>query len=336
VAGARDYIYIALAVGAVFGALFLLTGSWPPVVTVQSNSMMHVDADEYRSGEGDTRPEDVGFGRLGTIDPGDLVLVDAVDDAEAIQTFAGADEGRYGSDGDVLVFKRTGTGVDLTVIHRAMTYVEPDGEGENRTYTVEWTDEWDEPPESLATCEREPEYTCTFGARGVSIPEIGVYECPSTGQPQTGGLGQQRCQDREPKPFLGPGFITKGDNEATNPTADQAPAGPGQTPLNDQPVAMQQVQGVARGELPALGVLKVAFSGSEIHNADVQSHPYFLRIGNMVAPADIWGVAFVELVAISASPIVTTIARHWWEGRDEERSPELSALRQAAHGREGS
>lgn len=329
-AGARDYVYIALAVGLVFGLLFVITGSWPPVVTVQSNSMMHVNETEYRSGSGDTRTDNTSFGRLGTIDPGDLVLVDSVDDPEDVQTFANASDERYGLPGDALVFKRTGTGADLTVIHRAMTYVEPDGEGRNRTYTVEWTDAWRPPPEELATCQREPHYTCTFDERGVFIPELGVYECPSGGPARSGGLGSQRCPAPEPKPFLGPGFITKGDNEATNPGADQAPTRRGESALNPQPVAMEQVQGVARGEVPALGLIKVAFSGTEIHNADIQDHDYYLRIGNMVAPIDLWLLAAIEVGAISASPIVTTIAREWWEGRDEERAPELAALRNAA------
>lgn len=336
-AGARDYVYIALAVGLVFGALFAITGSWPPVVTVQSNSMMHVNESEYGSGSGDTRAEDVGFGRLGTIDPGDLVLVDSVDDPDEIQTFANAEDERYGHPGDVLVFQRTGTGTDLTVIHRAMAYVETDGEDRNRTYTVEWTDEWRPPPEDLATCEREPVHTCTFGAEGVFIPELGVYECPPGGPPQAGGLGEDRCPDPQPKPFLGPGFLTQGDNAATNPGADQAPPRTGEAALNPQPVAMQQVEGVARGELPALGLLKVAFSGTEIHNAEIQDHDYYVRIGNVVAPVDLWVIAVVEIGVLSASPIATTILRQWWEGRHEERVPELSALRRAARRRgEGS
>ncbi|PSG96187.1 hypothetical protein BRD56_11700 [Thermoplasmatales archaeon SW_10_69_26] len=332
--GLRDYVYIALAVVAVFGVLFAVTGSWPPVLTVQSNSMMHVNETEYRAGQGHARAEDVGFGRTGTIDPGDLVLVESVDDPEDIETFAGSDDTRYGDDGDALVFQRTGSGTDLTIVHRAMTYVEAEGEGDNRTYTVEWTEEWLLPPEELATCSREPSFRCTFDERGVFIPEIGVFECPQSGPPSRGGLGESRCENPTPKPFLGSGFLTKGDNEATNPGADQAPTRRGETALNPQPVVMEQIRGVARGELPALGVWKVAFSGTQIHNAEVQNHDYFLRIGNMVAPADVWALAFGELVAISASPIATTIGRQLWEGRDEERVPELSVLRRAAEGKE--
>jgi signal peptidase I len=329
VAGVRDYVYIALAVGSVFALLFVITGSWPPVLTVQSNSMMHVNATEYDSGGGDTRADGVGFGRVGTIDPGDLVLVDSVDGPEDVQTYAHGNDTRYGAPGDALVFKRVGTGTDLTIVHRAMTYVSPDGEGRNRTYTVDWTDEWDEPPEELATCSREPTYTCTFNSRGVFIPEIGVYRCSEGGAPQTGGLASPECPNPQPKPFRGPGFITKGDNEATNPGADQAPTRRGEEPLNPQPVVMEQIQGVARGEVPALGLWKIAFSGTKIHNAAVQDHDYFLRVGNVVAPVDVWALAFGELV-------VTTIGRQLWEGRTEERAPELSALRGAIRDRRGS
>lgn len=330
----RDYVYIALAVGVGFGGLYVVTGSWPPVVAVQSNSMMHVNATEYSFGEGDTRAEGVGFGRLGTLDPGDLVLVDGVDSLDEVDTYAGSDGESYGRPGDVVVFRHVGQGADLTVMHRAMAKVTVDGEGTNRTYTVQWTDEWSPPPEQLATCSREPEYTCTFDARGVFLPEIGVYECPSgSGPSRSGGLGSQRCANPQPKPFLGPGLLTKGDNVVTNSGADQAPPRRGQKALNPQPVALEQIRGVARGEVPALGLFKVAFSGSEIHNSRIGEHPYYLRIGNMVAPVDLWVLALGEVGLLSGTPVAVTIGRQLWEGRGRDRAPELATLRSAARER---
>lgn len=300
----RDFVYIALAVGALFGGLYLYTGVWPPVVVVESNSMMHVDAQEYNQHTGKAYGEGVGFGRLGTLDPGDLVLIKEVDGFEEIETFAHSRATHYGDRGDVIAFQATG-GEQPTVVHRAMTFVRVSGEGRNLTYTVDWTNEWPEPDD--ADCFRDPEYVCRFGIGGVTIEPLGIVD--------------QR--------FLGPGIITQGDNAATNPGADQSRTGDQATALNPQPVVTQQITGVVRGELPAIGLLKLAFSGDTVLNAQIQEHPYFLRIGNMVAPVDLWLLLLGEIATLSAAPVLFAIGRNVWAGRDVERVEELSVLREA-------
>jgi signal peptidase I len=330
VAGLRDYVYIALAVGAVFGALALYAGNWPPVLTVESNSMMHVNESELRGAKGDTRPEDMPFGRPGTLDPGDLFIVKSVDDPrEDITTYAEASESSYGDRGDVIVYDRTGKGRDLTVVHRAMTYVNVSGNGSDRTYTVQWTDEWLVPPEDISTCERGPEYKCTFDNRGVFLPELGIYDCEGSS-----GIRGGTCEQRVPKPFLGSGFITKGDNVVTNDGADQGYVARGD-PLNPQPVVDRQIQGTAKGEIPAIGLYRLAISGEVVRNYRAQDHPHFLRFGNMVAPLDLWAVAIVEGVAIMAAPAMGSAGLHYYRGREEERVGELAALRKAASRKRG-
>lgn len=300
----RDFLYIALAVGAIFGALFLYTGVWPPVVVVESNSMMHVDAREYQDNAGTTFGEDVGFGRLGTVDPGDLVMIKDVDSFAEIETFAHGDQRNYGMRGDVIAFQATGGGGGLTVVHRAMTYVQVQGQGENLTYIVDWTNRWPEP--ETAECAREPAYVCKFGPRGVTIEPLDIVD----------------------KRFLGPGLITKGDNVATNPGADQARLAEGREGLNPQPVVMKQIKGTVHHELPGIGLLKLAFTGDTVLNSQAQDHPYFLRIGNMVAPVDLWLVLLGEIVALAAAPVVFAVGRGLWRARTMERSEELSVLQE--------
>lgn len=306
----KDFLYITLAVGALFGALWVYTGVWPPMVTVQSNSMMHVDPQEYQRGDGDTLGEDVGFGRLGTLDPGDLVLIKDVERSSEIATFAHPDGTSYGQPGDVIAFSAQADGRDFTVIHRAITHVTVRTEPEVR-YIVDWTDRWTEP--QGAQCARDPAYTCVFNQTGVTIPEMGLFN----------------------QPLAHSGFLTKGDNVASNPGIDQAPARRGQDALKPNPVQLEEIRGTAEGELPALGLLKLAFTGETILNAEIQDHDYYLRVGNMVAPFDLWIVLVLELVAFSAAPFLWTVGRDAWRGRDAERGPELSVLQEAHRDAQG-
>ena len=103
----------SLAIGLVIlllGSMTIATGSYPPMVVVESGSMMH----------------DPEKGSVGAIDPGDLVLVMSPDRHEII-TFAEAtqDGGEHdgyethGMPGDVIIFRKNG-GSDTPVIHRAL------------------------------------------------------------------------------------------------------------------------------------------------------------------------------------------------------------------------
>ena len=102
-------ISISLVV-IILSGLWAFTGSWPPLVVVESNSMIH--------------SED---GEIGAIDAGDLILVTAPERAERIITFAESiQEGNphqgyesHGMPGDVIIYKKNG-GSDTPVIHRAI------------------------------------------------------------------------------------------------------------------------------------------------------------------------------------------------------------------------
>lgn len=164
-----------LILGGVMGSIWFYSGQpfpgSPPLVVIESGSMMH-----------DNEP----FGRLGTIDPGDIVLAKAVHKRSDIiphggkfggARFVGPDGYKtYGDYGDVIIYKPLGRTDVLPIIHRAMCWVEYD---ENTgTYTVE-------------------EYGIK-NATTVTIPELDLY-------------GYQPDHS---------GFITKGDN---NEFPDQHP-----------------------------------------------------------------------------------------------------------------
>lgn len=300
---ARDYLYIALAVGAVFGLLSLYAGNLPPVVTVQTGSMMHVDRVEWFSGQGDTRADGVSFGRLGTLDPGDIVLIKAIDGPRDVTTYAQAahGDGDYGDKGEAIAFRLQVDERQQTIIHRAMTYVSIETSGDQVQYRVYWSEDWEE----QGDCVETPTYICTFGTEGVTIRELGIR-------------GQAFTQE---------GFITKGDNIASNPGADQAPPpSPTQDAIAPQPIRPATVLGEVQGEVPGFGLLRVAFSGQTIKNAEMQDHSYWLRVGNVVAPLDLWGVVLIELGLIVTAPVAVTIARDLFTEPSRKVTGELSVL----------
>ncbi|MCD6448007.1 MAG: S26 family signal peptidase [Thermoplasmata archaeon] len=155
----RDILISVAIVGIILAALWGYTGQFPhsPMVVVTSGSMMH---------------EDAPFGRIGTIDPGDLVLVKKINGREDVETRGARDNPAtkhrtYGDYGDVIIYYPMGNKKRVPIIHRAICWVEKNDDG---TYTVE-------------------EYGI-YNATSINIPELHL----SNYRPANSG------------------FITKGDN----------------------------------------------------------------------------------------------------------------------------
>ncbi len=113
----RDAGFAAMIVALILLAMFAFTGKWPPLVVVESNSMMHGDDN---------------LSHIGTIDTGDLVLVKKVDSASDIVTYVDgylSGHRTYGDFGDVVIYKPFGESSRTPIIHRALVYLEvnPDG-----------------------------------------------------------------------------------------------------------------------------------------------------------------------------------------------------------------
>ena len=128
----RDIVVALLAVLIVLLILWTYTGQWfgAPMVAIESGSMEH--------------PENAPFGRLGTIDAGDMVLVQNIQTRNDIITHGGdlggaqAENGwqSYGDYGDVIIFKPLGRDDTPQIIHRAMCWVDVNRNDSKTTYTI--------------------------------------------------------------------------------------------------------------------------------------------------------------------------------------------------------
>lgn len=101
---ARDILWVVTVVGGVALALFLICGTWPAVVTIESESMVpHMNV-------------------------GDLVVVVQKDRYGTFETWTdGRVSGipKFEDYGDVIIYKPNGLTSVHPIIHRAIQYVEP-------------------------------------------------------------------------------------------------------------------------------------------------------------------------------------------------------------------
>ncbi|MCA1811112.1 MAG: hypothetical protein LC623_03765 [Halobacteriales archaeon] len=210
---------ILVLLGALYGATAQPIAGGYPVVVVTSGSMMHC-ANAANDGTGPSLGKDcsaLSYGRIGTIDPGDLVFVRRVGDRSDVATLAQGGGGTYGKAGDVVVYRPSGRADVTPIIHRALFWVQVNDS--DRTF---------------------------------SVPDLGIFHQPSLDQAAVTALthctlagngvhGRWAGADS--------GFITKGDN---NQVADQCPGG-----ITPTPARIDWVLGKARGELPWVGLIKL-------------------------------------------------------------------------------
>jgi signal peptidase len=137
---AKEFLVAIIIVLIVMGTLYVYCGIWPPMVVVESQSMMHGSDSQ-----------------IGIIDTGDLTLVKKVDTRHDIVTYVEgrgtytvhwtdyinngtgltpqpqsglfhgpkADYRAYGDYGDVIIYQKNGRSVETPVIHRAMLWFVP-------------------------------------------------------------------------------------------------------------------------------------------------------------------------------------------------------------------
>lgn len=163
----RDVVVALLAVLIILMILWGYTGQWfaAPMVAIESGSMEHPDSP---------------FGRLGTIDAGDLVLVQKVAQRSDVIPHGGPIKGSeaengwqsYGKYGDVIIYKPLGRTDVSQIIHRAMCWVDVSQTNGQTTYTI-------------------ADYG-VYNATSLTIPALGLY-------------------NRDPG-WSHSGFLTKGDN----------------------------------------------------------------------------------------------------------------------------
>lgn len=266
----REAALVALGLSLLLGTSYAYTGTWPPAVIVESSSMMHPDGS-------------VGYGRIGTMDPGDLVLVKRAPDAASVRTALDGGKEHYAGSGDVIVY-RSGGGTGATpIIHRAIAYVEVGGTASAREYRVRWAPDAPCPPGAEAA-----RGWCVFGEKGIFLPSHGIVT-PSN-QPYRPDAS---------------GFITKGDNPRTNQYADPVVGISKDAGGRPGVVRMEWIEGVARGEVPWIGLLRLSLGPTPNEDSPPAS---YIRVGNAYAPPDLWVMLLVALVAVFAGPVVVDAA----------------------------
>ena len=210
---------VGIAIGCVV-LVFLLTFAYSgnwPPMVVIESGSMEHDNNSLYA--------EPGYTHLGTIDTGDLVIVKEAEKKDIVTYLEGKDTGykKYGDYGDVIVYYKNGIrekdGQPVTpVIHRAMFWVEVDVE--NKTYHV---------PEAGRTFYNE-----------IDLEQFGDDKLVGTIEGQV---------------LQNSGYVTKGDSTG-NPHPDQMT----HFDINGnkvQPVEPDWVVGMARGELPWFGLIKL-------------------------------------------------------------------------------
>ncbi len=206
----RD-IFIALVfVLIILLVLWTYTGQWfgAPMVAIESGSMMH---------------QNEPFGRIGTIDAGDMVFLVKTNGRNDISTYIDRNPAiyQYEKYGDVIVYKPYGNDDVDQIIHRAMCWVEYNEK--YNTYTVEGYG--------------------IYNVSKVTIPELGLDQWTIPKKDPYGNVIIPHS-----------GFITKGDNQQTNDKCDQVGG------ICVEPIKAEWVTGKARGELPWIGTLNLLFN----------------------------------------------------------------------------
>lgn len=229
----RELLVGALVILLLLGGLYTLTGQpfkgGYPVVVVTSGSMMHCTNAGTQGAQLGRTCDPTIYGRLGSIDPGDLVFVRHVNSPDDVTTLAQSGGTHYGRSGDVIVYRPFGSTTLTPIIHRALFWLQAESDN---TY---------------------------------SIPQLGLSHVDSLDQKVVTDL--THCALAPPPKSSDPhaslihsGFITKGDN---NGAADQCPSGTISTT-----VRLEWVLGKARGELPWIGLIKLEVDDLTSHSTN--------------------------------------------------------------------
>jgi signal peptidase len=302
-AWAKDILIAFGIIIALILVLFIYTGNWPPLVVVESNSMMHED----------------GVSHLGVIDTGDMVLVKEIDVEYRSETkvFQGRDykvntglkeittwtekrDKHYGNWGDVIIFKKEGVEDATPVIHRAIVWLEV-----NYTYYNDTTNDgatFDIPSMDLYG-ESSVIYITDYPAFGRNGDELIDLEIDLNALLDRAKLDGQ-------KPLSG--YITKGDWNHNMVDQFSLPSGSGDGRSIDL-VLPQWIIGKARFELPWFGLIKLWITGKI-----TSKNP---------APDYSWRYLFLTLAIVLASVIaidftIAFVSKRLKKDKDKKKEDE--------------
>ena len=289
----REILLAVGMIGLLIGGLYAHTGTMPPLVVVESSSMIH---DEQ--------------GEIGSIDAGDLILVQKTE-FDSIVTFAEAtdENNRYygyeqhGMEGDVIIFKKGGADGTTPIIHRAILKVvanstsipdrqnfsDPDtidsiacpqgGVYDERTYGIDGVlgacvHTWNVPGTNVVNAE-----VINISFDGINA---GYYDCK---RPTHAGIeAYLEVSDWSPQQA---GFLTLGDNNkcSADQGNDAVRYSSGLSSPNGGVIDAVQddwLVGRAAGEIPWLGVVKLMVSGANSPGTDFVPRSSFMSLFGVI------------------------------------------------------
>jgi len=301
---------LVLAVGMItllVLAMWAHTGSMPPLVVVESNSMQH-DSN----------------GEVGTIDAGDLILVHSPEDNRII-TFAEATDPKsdyygyesLGMEGDVIIYERNGESDSTPIIHRALFEISI---GESV------------PAENQDDCEGGVYWNglCITswsvpGSDQVNVKEINlVFDGVNTGKYSCGGIAAQHGSEWfsvENYSPMNPGYITLGDNNDCNDDQGVFEFAQGLSSIHSgmiRPVQEDWVIGISGAEIPWLGTVKLMVSGGDSPG-----------VSQVPGLSFVFLIAFVGVVLAAPAviePLINRILRNSPEAIEAERENAIAMI----------
>ena len=303
----RELVLAAGMITLLVLAMWAHTGSMPPLVVVESNSMQH-DSD----------------GEIGTIDAGDLILVHSPDDNRII-TFAEATdpESDYygyeslGMEGDVIIYERNGESDSTPIIHRALFEISigesvPADNQDDCEGGVFWNGlcitSWSVP-----------------GSDQVNVKEINLlFDGVKTGKYACGGVAAQHGSDWfsvENYSPMNPGYITLGDNNDCNDDQGVFEFAQGLSSIHSgmiRPVQEDWVIGISGAEIPWLGTVKLMVSGGDSPG-----------VSQVPGLSFVFLIAFVGIVLAAPAviePMVNRILRNSPEAIEAERENAIAMI----------
>ncbi|MEM3397339.1 MAG: S26 family signal peptidase [Thermoplasmata archaeon] len=270
----RDILVSFAVVGTLILILYAYSGLWPFLVVVESGSMQH-------SAES----------QIGVIDTGDMVLVKKLGSTSEITTYIqGKISGysTYGSYGDVIVYKKNGHDDATPVIHRAVLFLKYNATA-NAFDIPELNTPSLVPNKDWGITGSEPRWYAI--ASKIWIANYGHARINLT--INLAGILSNVGSRHD-------GYITLGDNNRG--AIDQT-----NLLYHDelvQPVKFEWIVGVARGELPWFGALKLLFTGNAQY-----------------VPANSW--MFLQ-ISIALIILVPFLVDYWLEKRARKKKRESS------------
>jgi len=302
----REIVLAAGMISLLVMAMWAHTGSMPPLVVVESNSMQH-----DKNGE------------VGTIDAGDLVLVHSPDRNKIITYAEATDENSpdygyesLGMEGDVIIYERNGEADSTPIIHRALFKIDvgetsPTEEGDcsegifwDGSCVVSWS---------------------VPGTNQVNVAKINlIFDGNNTGEYPCSGVAAQHgsvwfsVENFTPS---NPGYITLGDNNDCNDDQGVFEFAQGLSSIHSgiiKPVEEDWVIGISGAEIPWLGTVKLMVSGGDSPGVSQVPGASFLFL--------ILFVASVLAVPMLVEPVLNRILRNSPEMIKAEREEAVALI----------